>query len=211
MQSKRALAQPKGVAVRVGMDALVTERVSVWGVDVMVDVIVIEGVLLKCVLDDVAVIVAVMDDVAVIVAVIDDVAVIVAVIDDVAVIVAVIDDVAVIVCDALVVEVAEVPKLDEAVEEAVTVTLLVAVEHDNSSQGPSNSSATKPGPSGMPTPSRQNGEAGFRGCDDESAEMLTIVPGKRPGAHDVPPRPDSPELMPRDCQPPPLPAVYVRG
>ena len=117
------------------------------------------------------------------------------------------DDVAVIVCDALVVEVAEAPKLDEAVEEAVIVTLLVAVEHDNSSQGPSNSSATKPGPSGMPTPSRQNGEAGFRGRDDESAEMLTIVPGKRPGAHDVPPRPDSPELMPRDCQPPPLPAV----
>jgi hypothetical protein len=121
--------------------------------------------------------------------------------------VAVIDDVANIVCDALIVEVAEAPKLDEAVEEAVAVTLLVAVEHDNSSQGPSNSSATKPGPPGMPTPSRQNGEAGFRGCDDESAEMLTIVPGKRPGAHDVPPRPDSPELMPCACQPPPLPAV----
>ena len=181
MQSKGALAQTKGVAVRVGMDALVTERVSVWGVDVMVDVIFIEGDLLKCVWDDVAVIVAV------------------------------IDDVAVIVCDALVVEVAEAPKLDEAVEEAVAVTLLVAVEHDDASQGPSNSSATKPGPSGMPTPSRQNGEAGFRGRDDESAEMLTIVPGKRPGAHDEPPRPDSPELMPRDCQPPPLPAEYVRA
>jgi len=89
------------------------------------------------------------------------------------------------------------------------VALLVIEEHDNEWQGPSNSSATKPGPSGMPTPSRQNGEAGFSGRND-SADMLIVVPGNRPGAHDAPPRPESPpKLMSLDHHPPPLPDEYV--